>query len=252
MSDWILLRGLTREARHWGELPDAMRACGASAGHQRILTPDLPGNGVRASQRSPHGVAGMVADLRAEAHSLGVVWPCNVLAMSLGGMIATAWAQQHPGEIGRLVLVNTSMRPINRMPDRLRVQAWPVVMDIAAHWSDGSRCESRIHALTCKRLDRRQEDLAAWVRIRTSAPVTRGNAVRQLWAAARFRAAPHAPTCPTLLLSAAQDQLVSPRCSAQLAAAWGLAHRIHPWAGHDLPHDDPGWVAGAVQDWIGR
>jgi hypothetical protein len=38
--------------------------------------------------------------------------------------------------------------------------------------------------------------------------------------------------------------------SGQLAAAWGAPHREHPWAGHDLPHDDPAWTAEQVRAWL--
>ena len=38
------------------------------------------------------------------------------------------------------------------------------------------------------------------------------------------------------------DRLVNPHCSVRLATAWGVPHARHPWAGHDLPHDDPQWL----------
>jgi pimeloyl-ACP methyl ester carboxylesterase len=246
MSTWILLRGLTRETRHWGRLPDALRD--AVAG--RLLLLDLPGNGEFARQRAPATVAEMVACVRRAALQTGAPGPYSVLAMSLGGMVATAWAQRHPQEIERMVLINTSMRPFSLPHERLRPAAWPGLLGVALHWSDAFDAERGIHRLTCNNVDTLSADLDAWVGIRRSAPVTRANALRQLWAAARFSAVAQAPACALLILAASADRLVDPLCSAKLAAAWGAAHREHPWAGHDLPHDDPGWVAAQVRAWL--
>ncbi|HYS65546.1 MAG TPA: alpha/beta hydrolase [Paraburkholderia sp.] len=249
MSTWILLRGLTRETRHWGRLPDAL--C-AAAGGDRLLLLDLPGNGEFAHLRAPATVADMVGFVRIAALQTGTSSPYRVLAMSLGGMVATNWAQRHPGEIERLVLINTSMRPFSRMHERLRPSAWPGLLGVAAHWRDAPRAEGGIHRLTCNNLDTLSADLDAWSEIRRSAPVSRGNALRQLWAAARFRAAATKPDCPLLVLSSHRDKLVNPVCSLKLAAAWGAAHREHPWAGHDLPHDDPAWISEEIRAWLAQ
>jgi pimeloyl-ACP methyl ester carboxylesterase len=246
MSTWLLLRGLTRETRHWGGLPDALR----DAAGGDLLPIDLPGNGTFAHVRSPATVEQMVDFVRRAALQAGAPGPYRVLAMSLGGMVATAWAQRHPGEIERLVLINTSMRPFSRAPERLRPSAWASLLGVAARWSDAPRAEHGIHRLTCNRADSVAADLEAWREIRRSAPVSRGNALRQLWAAARFTAAVAAPRCPLLILSSRADRLVDPVCSTKLAAAWGAPQREHPWAGHDLPHDDPAWIADQVRAWL--
>jgi pimeloyl-ACP methyl ester carboxylesterase len=248
MSGWILLRGLTREGRHWGSFPDALRE---AAGTDRITLLDLPGNGRETALRAPLGVSAMMKLVRARAAILGMAPPYRVLAMSLGAMVATDWAQRHPDEIERLVLVNTSMRPFCAVSERLRLAAWPEVAKIAASWADAPRCEKRIYALTCERVDTLADDLASWTQIRRSAGVSAANGLRQLWAAARFRASDEAPHCPVLLLSSRADRLVDPVCSARIAAVWQMPHAEHPWAGHDLPHDDPRWVGEAVAGWLG-
>lgn len=240
----VLLRGLTREARHWVGLPGQLAAAGDA-----VLTLDLPGNGAFCGQRSPATVRAMVLAARAQLRQQGVAPPYRLLAMSLGGMVATGWAQQFPGEVASLVLINTSMRPFSPATERLRPGNWPALLRLAACWDDAGAAEKIIHGLTCRRSDTLEQDLAAWRQIRHSAPVSAGNAWRQLWAAARFSAAATAPACPVLLLSSAGDGLVHPRCSAALALAWQAEHHIHPWAGHDLPHDDPGWVCQRVANW---
>lgn len=241
---WILLRGLTRESRHWGTLPQRWETHGLG----RPLLLDLPGNGIHARTPVPHDVAGMVAALRREARAAGAAAPYRLVAMSLGAMVAADWARTCPDEIAALVLINTSMRPFSTAAERLRPRNWPALLGMAARWHDRPHCERVIHRLTCERRDTRDADIAGWVSIAHSAPVSRGAALRQLLAAARFRIgqADTAPACATLILSSAADRLVNPVCSARLAESWGVPHGRHPWAGHDLPHDDPDWLCEAV------
>jgi pimeloyl-ACP methyl ester carboxylesterase len=249
MSAWILLRGLTRETRHWGALPAYLHDALNGA---RVLPIDLPGNGEFATLRSYTNVADMVGFVRLAALESGVEGPYRVLAMSLGGMVATDWAQRHPQDIERLVLINTSMRPYSPVQQRLRPQAWAALLRIAVRWRDAQAAETAIHQLTCSNQQTLVDDLAAWTAIRRSAPVSRTNALRQLLAAASFSAAKTPPRCPTLILSSREDALVSPACSASLAMAWHATHRQHAAAGHDLPHDDPAWTAEQVHAWLAQ
>ncbi|WP_206995519.1 alpha/beta fold hydrolase [Trinickia mobilis] len=246
MTTWILLRGLTREARHWAALPDKLRASGIEG---EVVLADLPGNGIHSRVRAPASVPEMVDFVSADVARLGYAPPYRVIAMSLGAMVAAAWAQRAPKDIECLALINTSMRPFSGPTERLRPSAWMELLCAAWRWRDRRDAEAAIHNLTCNRHDTRDADLAAWTEIYRSAPVSRANALRQLWAAARFQAAPHAPRCPTLVLSSREDQLVDPACSKKLAAAWQATHVEHPWAGHDLPHDDPAWVSDTVAAW---
>lgn len=241
-SPWILLRGLTRESRHWGEFASLLAA------RDGVVPIDLPGNGTQAHTLSPRNVEDYVDAIRAEAQRQNVRAPYRVLAMSLGGMVATAWALRYPQDIARLVLVNTSMRPYSRAPERLRPSTWRTLLSVARHWQARDKnklAETLIHGLTCERRDTLVADLAAWHAIRASAPVSRANALRQLAAAARY-AVCGVPACNVLIVSSKSDRLVNPVCSARLARAWNAPILEHPWAGHDLPHDDPQWLAAAL------
>lgn len=251
MSAWILLRGLTREARHWADLPDRLRASGLD---DEIVCPDLPGSGQWVGERAPMRIAATTDFVRARLAAHGPAPPYRIVALSFGAMVALDWAQRFPSEIERLVLINTSIRRDNGPFERLRPSAWPRVLRAVWCWDQGARCdaEAAIHALTCRRVDTREADLAAWTAIYAHAPPTRANAWRQLAAAARFEGPPSAPGCPLLLLVSRADALVHPACSAKLAARWGATLIEHPWAGHDLPHDDPAWLADTIVAWLGN
>jgi pimeloyl-ACP methyl ester carboxylesterase len=248
MSSWILLRGLMREQRHWGRFPGQLSQQLPDA---HIITPDLPGNGEHHALHSATSVAEMVEFCRAELHARGVPAPWSLLALSLGGMVAVEWASRYPQEIARCVLINTSMRPYSRFHQRLRWQNYPAILKQL--WEGGVENQERlILRLTSREgdIEKRNGMLERWLGYQRECPVTRANALRQLWSAARFRAPPERPKVPLLVLSSHGDQLVDPRCSANLASAWQAAHAIHPTAGHDLPLDAGEWVAHEIGKWL--
>lgn len=244
-STWVLLRGLTREAAHWGEFPAVMQR--ALPGAQLHLL-DLPGNGVRHRERSPASVDAMVADVRQQLVQRGIRTPVRVLALSLGAMVAAQWAHSAPHEVAGAVLVNTSLRPFSPLHHRLQPPNWPQLLRLALGRPAPEDAERLIWRMTSQRTSVDEAVLVAWVQARRLHPVRGANALRQLLAAARYRAPAEAPCVPLLLLAGAQDRLVDPRCSQALAQAWQAPLRVHPRAGHDLPLDDPDWVAARLAD----
>ncbi len=247
---WILLRGLTREAAHWGDF--AQRLQRALPG-DTVQTLDLPGNGEWHGQRSPLTVQGMVQACRrtlAEHPGLHPQQRYHLLAMSLGAMVATEWARVAPQEVAGCVLINTSMRPFSPVHHRLRLQNVPALLRLGWGWRRAWAAEATILRLTSNRADERRAVLAEWAAVRMRRPVSPANALRQLAAAARYRAPVGAPKVPVLLLGSQHDQLVASRCSQTIAQAWQCPLHMHPFAGHDLPLDDPQWVIDGVCGWL--
>ncbi|CAL94912.1 alpha/beta fold hydrolase [Azoarcus olearius] len=242
MSTWVLLRGLTRESGHWGDFPAQLAARLPGA---RVVAVDLPGNGPLYRQRTPLRVEDIAAACRVQLLSRPVEAPFHLLAMSLGGMVALAWAAARPAEVAGCVLLNTSVRGLSPLYRRLRPTSYPAVT--AALLGTAAASEARILKLTAQQPP--PGTLDAWIALRQRHPVSRLNALRQLIAAARFRL-PQPPPVPMLVLSSAADALVDPRCSAELAARWQLPHLQHPTAGHDLALDAGPWVAEQVESWL--
>lgn len=249
MTTWVLLRGLMRESRHWGEFPLLFQQATAA---QQVVTLDLPGNGRLHGQASAASVALMVNDCRMQLQQLGYPPPYNVLALSLGAMVAVAWSEMHPEELEKMVLINTSLAPCNPFYQRLRPANYPVLF-FTLLFGSAARRESLILRLTSRlksRSGQKQAILDQWISYAREYPITRANILRQLLAAIRYRAAPTVPTVPVLLLAGQQDQLVNVKCSLTLAQRWHCAIRVHPAAGHDLPLDDGVWVAQQVREWM--
>jgi pimeloyl-ACP methyl ester carboxylesterase len=240
MSTWVLLRGWTREAAHWGDFPALL---GTALPGARIVALDLPGCGRHHRAASPARIEMIVDACRAALAAQGEAPPFRLFGLSLGGMVAAHWAATHPQEVAACVLVNTSMRgaPLAR----LRPAAWPALLRIAlAH--DAAGAEAGILRLTSNR-PAEATRIAEWAAIRRARPVSRGTAWRQLVAAARFALPARPPGVPCLVLCSSADRLVDWRCSRDLAAQWQAPLLVHTSAGHDLPLDEPEWVAAQLR-----
>ena len=247
MSTWVLLRGLTREGRHWGEFPALLRS---QLGAANVVTLDLPGNGRLNTQSSPANVKAMAAACRTTLRERGLAPPYHLLAMSLGAMVALAWATAQAQELQGCVLINTSVRAFSPWYRRLRPRNYLRLIELALS-RDPMASERNILDLTTHHPAQPAATLLAeWAAWRRENPVARANALRQLWAAARFSAPREKPRVPLLVLASEADALVDPHCSLQLALAWGTELRVHPSAGHDLPLDDGVWVAREVGAWL--
>jgi pimeloyl-ACP methyl ester carboxylesterase len=243
MDNWVFLRGLTRSSVHWGHFIQEFEA----AMPVRVITLDLPGNGSLWQQRSPANVAGMVQHCREQLRRRGIEGPVGLLAMSLGGMVAAEWALQQPSEIGALVLINTSMRPFSPVWQRMQPRSFLRLLRLAVSAASAQAWEREILRVTTQHA--RHDVLPDWCLEREQHPVSASNALRQLLAAARYRARPQGPAMPTLVLSGAGDQLVSPQCAKDLAGHWRSTLLVHATAGHDLTLDAGPWVATAVRRW---
>jgi pimeloyl-ACP methyl ester carboxylesterase len=245
MGHWIFLRGLTRESRHWGDFIEKFQH---ALPMQTVVPLDLAGNGPLNQQSSRARVQDMVEDCRAQLALRHIAPPYHLLAMSLGAMVSVAWAQIHPKEVAAQVLINTSMRPFSPFYRRLRPANYTTLLKLMLPGNPPEDWEREVLAMTSNLHD--GTVLPYWQALRLQNPVSRGNALRQLLAAARFCASSRPPKSPTLLLASEHDHLVSVACSRAVAHAWQCTLQIHPGAGHDIPLDDGPWVAQQVQNWL--
>lgn len=248
---WVMLRGLGRGGGHWGNFPDVFRAeIARQLDEVELVTLDLPGDGELHQLTSPSRVPALVDACREELRRRGHRGPFHLLAMSLGAMVACDWATRYPHEVSATVLINTSLRPYSPLYRRVRpVSYWKLLalglLRLGVRWR-----EARVLSLTSRLVSEPDSVIDHWVELHKAQPLALRNGVRQLLAAARFRASRLAPSVPMLLLCSRGDELVDWHCSRALSRAWGVPLRMHTKAGHDLPLDDAPWVASAVSDWL--
>jgi pimeloyl-ACP methyl ester carboxylesterase len=249
MTAWIFLRGLTRERRHWGDFPAVFREAIPAA---EIVAPDLPGNGTLNALRSPAAIGAMVEHCRNALREQGIRPPYFLLAMSLGAMVAAEWAARHPEDLSGCVLIGTSFGGISPFHQRLRPRNYATLLGLALPGMNDAAREAAVLRLTSNLAENRDRIVQDWSAWRREHPVSRANALRQLWAAARYRLPAQRPAVPMLVLAGAGDALVDPACSRELARRWQTGYAEHPAAGHDLPLDDGAWVARQVREWMER
>lgn len=244
MTNWILLRGLSRETGHWGDFLPLFRQAFPGVS---VLPIDFPGNGNRHKLQSPTTVPAMVEDCRQQLVSAGVLPPYGILALSMGAMASVAWAHTYPHEISRQVLINTSLRPMNPFYQRLRPSNYPNLLRLFLSGADNRQWELAIWRITSHLSS--PNVIENWIKLRQLHPIRVLNVLRQLYAASRFAAPRNAPTTPTLMLASTRDALVNVACSRTIAHQWHWPLFEHPNAGHDLPLDDARWVIDQILNW---
>ncbi len=241
---WVLLKGIKQDARHWREVPAALRA---ELGVPVHVT-ELPGAGAQAGRTPPLDVAGLVADVRARLPS-DLPRPFGICGLSLGGMVALAWAAAHPNEIAGVVVGNSSAGDLSLPHERLDRGVWSGILRAAFARDPVTRERRALDLVSAARspeeLDAIAREHAAW---QQSAGISRWHLVRQVVAGSRFRLG-RRPTVPVRVLVGARDRFVSPRCSLRLAERLGVAPVVHPEAGHDLTLDAPAWFVHEVSRW---
>lgn len=259
---WILIRGLAREARHWGDFPSVLQDAliGEGFTDTRVDAVDLPGTGRYSEMKSPlsiHETAGFVRgkvqELRARLRAEGEEPPRRIalLAVSLGGMVATEWMKEWPQDLAGAVLVNTSYGKFSRITSRLRPTALVHLAKILSSRDAVSR-EEAILKMVSHRTELHRETAKAWARFALERPMSPENFTRQLFAASRFSTEIERPPVPVLVLASENDRMVNISCSEAIAQRWGSEIQRHADAGHDLPLDEPRWAATQIAQWAAR
>lgn len=241
---WLLLRGLAREARHWGRFTQLL----GERLTAEVRTLDLVGVGTELGRAVPLTVSGITDDLRERWRAQTTSGPAGLIAVSLGGMIAMDWCHRYAGDFTHLVLINSSAGNLSPPQHRLRAPMWGRVLSTVMSRSRVDR-ELSILSMTTNLVREPQPIAEAWARFAEEKPIPRAVVARQLWAASRF-SAPAKIDVPTLVLVSSADRFTHPECSERLARRLGAPVERHPSAGHDLPLDDPDWIVAQLRKWV--
>lgn len=244
---WVLLRGFTREAGHWGEFLNVFQAQNP---HDKILPLDLPGAGLERDIDSPLSISEITEFVRKRLNELhpheGQI---HLLAISLGGMVASEWIAQDPGKIAAAVIINTSSSGLNPILERFSLKALLRFFFLPFFHFPKIR-ETVILRLTSNSSEKRKKAYPRWLALQKKNPISMRQMFRQLRAGAKYRVREIPPHIPVLLLTSTNDRLVNPNCSERLRDFWKVDLVYHPSAGHDIPLDDPEWLATTIHNWL--
>lgn len=238
---WIFLRGLSRGRGHWADFISLFQE---RFPQDQVELLDLPGNGERGNERSPRAVLEYVEDLRAQS-TLLAEGPVHLLALSLGGMIAAEWRVRYPQEVAAGFLVCTSSACHSSMAERFRWQNLPQFASLA-FVKTAEEYEQTLLSVIANNEERRQKVMLTTVDYTRKYPAGPANFFNQILAA-RAYCFPMSTPGELYLIGSYGDRMVSPKCTQAIAEAWGVPSAMHPWAGHDVPVDDPFWLLDVIE-----
>lgn len=243
--NWLFLRGLARDQRHWDEFPNIF----SSINPGKIHFLDLPGTGKAKHVDAPITITEATDWLRSEWLKLTTFSePWTILGISLGGMITMDWISRFK-DFERAVIINTSSRDSAAPWERLKIDIIPFFA-AAALGTDPVERELNILKMTTNMQKDIEERARKWADYHNTAhPLSLRTVFKQMRSAISFHS-PDSLHCPSLFMASEADQMVSPKASQYLAEKFKAPLIVHPDAGHDLPLDAPHWVANQVKLWI--
>lgn len=237
-NKYVLLRGLVRGNGHWGNFLTVLKAINPRA---EIEIYEIPGNGTRCQETTPLDPFEVISDFRQRSEFVRNKEPFILCGISLGGMLALKWVELFPEEIAKAFVVNSSLKSLSPFFHRLRFENYLLIMRIFLVRSSDVR-EHRILEITSNRNDLDPKIIDQLVTFSRNHPVSEWNVFRQLYLAGKIHISQNLN--PSIkIIQSIQDRLVDPKCSQKIAEYLQAELIVHPTAGHDIPLDDPEWLA---------
>jgi pimeloyl-ACP methyl ester carboxylesterase len=238
--NWLLLRGLARERRHWHDFP---RVLSRQRGTHRVYLLDVAGVGTEHRVRPRPSLEWLARDLGQRLQALPLPdegW--SLLGLSLGGMLCLELCRLYPDRIRQAVIINASSR-LSPLAARLRLGALARLIQVLGSREPRRREHLLLQLTSSLPAAERHGFAERAAAFAIDAPVHPSAVVQQLLAAARFYPPdPRSLRARLLFLASRSDALVDPLCTRDLARFYAASYAEHPSAGHDLPLDDPAWL----------
>jgi len=236
-----LLRGLTRESRHWEGFDEKLQA---KLPEVKVVCLDLPGFGVYHEHTSPSSIDEIA---RFVFNSKEYVEHKNakkhVLSLSLGGMVTLEMIYQRPLEFDKIIIINSSQKLKTPFYKRLNIQFAPT-LGMSFLLKDINYRERLILKYT---LNTKFDEtlIEKWVNFFEEKPFSLKSAALQFQAGSAFNLEGKIEPLKAskgLVLISEKDRLVNSESSETIAELLGWPVKYHPNAGHDMTYDDPDWV----------
>jgi pimeloyl-ACP methyl ester carboxylesterase len=242
----ILLRGLMREARHWGQFTKDLQEC---KNVDKVLCLDFPGIGTEEKRIFYPSLSQVVRDLRSrfvQHENNKQDWA--ILGFSLGGMVALEWIQMYPNDFRKVILLNTSASNVGKLWERVKPQSMVQLLKIFFE-QDPIERERKVIQMVSNLRNKDPKLVQEWGEIAKTSEFSRFTALNQLAAAAQFKL-PERISVPALVLTSRADRMVDYQNSVRIAHKYQAELHIHPTAGHDLTVDDSQWCVEKICSWL--
>ena len=241
----MLLRGLGRDQRHWGEFISRFQQVFSA---DRVTVLDTCGNGIFARLKSPLSIAKYTDHCRAQLADPSP--KVHLVALSLGGMVALDWAQRYGHEVLSVTLINSSAANLTPWNHRIYFDSLAKLALSFIASRNPEIIEKTILQITSNSTSNdgleRQALVTRWAEFRQRQHTSTVNLIRQLIAASRFKVT-RLDNLKPLVLSSKTDRLVNSVASVNLNRYFGGEIVVHETAGHDLPLDDGVWVIEQIR-----
>lgn len=245
----FLLRGIGREAGHWGRTyPDLLKYHFPNA---QIKLMDLPGAGKYHAQPALPTVEKMADFLRHEYLPQIDSLPGKkvIVATSLAGNVALEWITTYPHDFDGAILLSTSLKGICKSKYRVKPSAKRQFVSIFLT-KDIAEREKAFLSINSNLNTENDSLLIAWQGIQGLRPVSQGALLKQTVAGMIYRPGKNERQTPILLIGSKADKIVDESCFHKVAAAINSDLILHETAGHGIPIDVPHWLADTTSYWI--
>ncbi|MCH2534548.1 MAG: alpha/beta hydrolase [Bdellovibrionales bacterium] len=240
--NYLLLRGLGRQAAHWGEFKSLLEEQEFS---DKVVALDLPGFGEQNTEDSPTRIKAITNFIRLnflkQISSEDKAW--TIIGFSLGGMVALDWVNRFPHDFKKIIIINSSAANLSPPWMRLRAEVFKHFLKIIKTRNTKQR-ETEILKMICNHDP--EAYVEEWTHLAQKHPYKEINVIKQLGAALSFTA-PKTLNISGLVLSSTQDRMVHYSCSKKLSKRFNWPIQLHKSAGHDLTTDDPKWVITEIK-----
>lgn len=243
-ANFYLIRGLAREAAHWGGFSDLLKKQNYV---KQVFHLDLPGAGKFHKLTSPISIR-ETAEFMLSQIDFSVEGPKVIFSISLGSMVAIEMVQRQGDQFDKLYVINTSFSNLSPLHHRLQLRALKRFGMMAKARKDTMERELEALKMVSHNREVWQELAEQFVEVEKQRPFQVKNLFRQLVAAATYRIAKDKPVTPMVVFNSLGDEMVHPSCSEKLARHWDLPIYTHPEAGHDMAIDAPEWLIKKVAE----
>lgn len=248
----VLLRGLTRERRHWEKFPDELRK---ALNAKTILALDLPGFGDYYEKTSPYKISeiakatlkNLVKDERFDKSK-----KTCLIGLSLGGMVALemAYRQDKKGLFSEFIVINSSQKFKTPFYKRFNYKKSAKLLKGFLIESPYEREEKILKLSTNSEFN--TEVCKRWTDYFNEKPFKLKSALNQLYAGASFSIDNKKRINPSsgLVLCSKADRLVDPVCSEIISEITNWPIAICKQGGHDLAYDEPKWLCEKIKKFL--